>query len=72
MDMKGNFAPYMDVEAEYPELREFFEKAKASVSQTNGVATNGTHDSGEAILKIEKNGILTVQNEFVEHVPVTV
>lgn len=69
MDMKGNFAPYMDIENEYPELKEFFGKDQISAKPTNGIAAE---DSGEATLKVEKNGILTVQNEYVEHVPVTV
>ena len=71
MDMKGNFAPYMDIEKEYPELKEFFSK-KTNGKVTNGVPAKDLTDSGDATLKLEKNGILTVQNEYVEHVPVTV
>jgi hypothetical protein len=70
--MKGNFAPYMDIENEYPELKEFFEREKAGKNQPDSVAVNGGHDSGDAKVKVEKSGILTAQNEVVQQIPVTV
>jgi hypothetical protein len=70
MDMKGNFAPYMNIEDEYPELREFFSKEK----NTNGVETNGVeiHDSGEAKVRLDQNGSLTTENDVVKGVPVVI
>lgn len=38
--MKGNFAPYMDLEAEFPELKDFLEEKKKvdGVAAVNGVS----------------------------------
>jgi len=73
MDMQGNFAPYMNIEDEYPELKEFWEKDKTlNRRKTNEAAANGIHDSGAAIVHIEKNGVLTVDNDIVQGVPVAV
>ena len=70
MDMKGNFAPYMDIESEYPELREFFEKDKNAREMMKEGKALRNEDSGAAKVEIE-NGMMTVHNEYAEHVPVT-
>ena len=71
MDMKGNFAPYMDIENEYPELREFFEKDKLAKAMAEEGKQLRSSDSGDVSLKVEQNGMVTVHNEYVDHVPVT-
>lgn len=71
MDMKGNFSPYMSIEEEYPELRDIFIKdGKIDGVIANGAATNGKLDSGDAHVHVEKNGMLTVENDVVRGVPV--
>jgi hypothetical protein len=71
MDMKGNFAPYMDIESEYPELHEFFEKDKSAKAIAKQGRELNEQTSGSASVKLEQNGMITVHNEYVEHVPVT-
>jgi hypothetical protein len=73
MDMKGNFSPYMNLEEEYPELRDIFVKdGKIDDGILNGVAGNGKLDSGDAHIHVEKNGLMTVENNIVRGVPVAV
>lgn len=61
----------MDIEKEYPELREFFEQDKKAKAMAEEGKKLRNGDSGTATIKLEKDGSMTVQNEFVEHVPVT-
>jgi hypothetical protein len=73
MDMKGNFSPYMSIEEEYPELREFFIKdGKINGIVSNGTAVSGKPNSGDPHVHIANNGVMTVDNDVVRGVPVAV
>lgn len=73
MDMKGSFSPYMNIEEEHPELRDIFVKdGKINDGISNGAAVEGKLDSGDAHIKVKKNGSVNVENEVVRGVPIAV
>jgi hypothetical protein len=63
MAMKGNFAPYMDLETEYPELKEFFSgQASAETHATHNVEKNGTPE--------KSGGVHVVETDVDRNIPV--
>jgi hypothetical protein len=54
MAMKENFAPYMDLKTEYPELKEFFSgKVSAEAHTTQKVERNGTAEKPGRVSVVE-------------------
>jgi hypothetical protein len=53
MNMQGNFAPYMNIEEEYPELKEYFVNGKdGNGGKVNGVNGNGVPESDQAKVSV--------------------
>ncbi|KIW04165.1 uncharacterized protein PV09_04481 [Verruconis gallopava] len=66
MDMKGNFAPYMDIEAEYPELREFFGKEENTKEHASLKSAVISSDNADPKKMLETDGIMTTQIDFIK------
>lgn len=72
MAMKGNFAPYMDVESEFPELREFFteeaarrerEEEEEKKKKANGTVSEFEKVNGAAVGIAEAAGVAAEEQE---------